>query len=121
MIKHTLFRRLPALISLIAILEAGFAFAAPTTAPAVPAQADTVGLPEEVRSHASVKAYTLLRDRAQDDEANKMLDQAIRLNALNIDALWMHYDRAVDTGGPYERVSALLALARANPANPDVL
>src|SRR5207248_751578 len=33
----------------------------------------------------------------------------------------MHYDRAVNTAGAYERVAALVALLRANPTNPDVM
>jgi hypothetical protein len=84
-------------------------------------KANLQGLAAEVRSHAATKAAQLLRDRGDDAAANQMLDQALRTNALNIDALWMHYDRAVDSGGAYERVAALVALLRANPTNPDVM
>jgi tetratricopeptide (TPR) repeat protein len=81
---------------------------------------DQTGVPSEVRSHAAVQAVRVLLERGQTDQARSVLGQALRLNPSNIDALRLRYQFVLQNGTKYERVTALLALMRANPAQPEV-
>lgn len=74
-----------------------------------------------VRSHAAALATRLLMDRSENDQAAKTLAEALRLNPLNIDALRLRYQMIAVKGTPLERTAALLALLRANPAQPQVM
>jgi tetratricopeptide (TPR) repeat protein len=82
---------------------------------------DAPKLSDAVRSYAAMRASRLLYDRLQDTDAQAMLAQSLRLNPVNVEALRMNYDRVSDDGTTYERTGALLAMLRANPAQPDVM
>lgn len=83
---------------------------------------DMVGrenLPADVRSVLAVICAALMREKLQDYQP--MLDQAIKLDALNSDALLRKYE-LLPAGVPIaQRVDLLLAMLRANPAKADVI
>jgi hypothetical protein len=71
----------------------------------------------EVRSHAAELAAPLLLDRNR-QWGMQMLDQAIQLNPLNVSAMRLKYS-LLDAKTPVvDRTALLLALLRANPAQP---
>jgi hypothetical protein len=73
-----------------------------------------VALPGPVRARAAVAGAETLLDRAQRDEAIKMLDIALQIDPLCLPALRMKY-RLTVADGPSRRVGLLLAILRANP------
>src|SRR5262249_41438819 len=78
-------------------------------------------LSSEVRSHAAVLASRALNERGQAEEADQMLEDALKLNPLNTTALRMKYQRVRDTGTDQQRMAALVSVIRANPAQPSAL
>src|SRR5437763_1306229 len=60
----------------------------------------------------------LLSERMQDAQAMQWVDQAIRLNPLNLPALRVKFQALRATGTPAERFAGMLAMLRANPAQP---
>jgi tetratricopeptide (TPR) repeat protein len=79
------------------------------------------GVPQAVRARAAVRAARLLFGRFERTEAGEMLDRALKLNPLDLDALRLRFERVEADAPPAERVGALLAMVRANPAQPDVV
>src|SRR5581483_10259068 len=73
----------------------------------------------EVRAHVAVRLAQELFDRGQDQQAKESLDNALKLNALDPDALEMK-ERQTRGSTPREHIAALLALLRGNPAQPAV-
>jgi len=72
-------------------------------------------LPPAVRSHAATLAARIYNERGQATELESMLQEALRLNPLNIDALQMRYQLFTAAGPAFERVTTLLSMLRANP------
>jgi tetratricopeptide (TPR) repeat protein len=83
--------------------------------------AETQALPRVVRSHAAGRAALLLAERAQEGESIAMTEQALELNPVNLDALQLQYQRAMQSADRLERFQAALAWLRANPALPELL
>lgn len=81
-----------------------------------------VGAPSvalEVRSFAAARAAKLYADEQGDAKnALDMYQQALGLNPLNLEALRGKYDLSSKDCTPAERVTQLLAMLRANPAQP---
>lgn len=86
-------------------------------------------IPEPVRSHVALRLARLYTERSQSDQALNMLSQSVRLNPQNLSALQMRYqmlqtEGAKDGGGgpppSMERAKVLMAMLRANPAQPAV-
>jgi tetratricopeptide (TPR) repeat protein len=77
-------------------------------------------IPAEVRAHAGVKAAKVLMDRGEESQARDVLQQALALNELNGEGLQLSYELARN-GKPADRMRALLALLRGNPAQPAVM
>jgi len=71
-------------------------------------------LPAPVRSHAAYLCAQTLMDHAQKDEALKMLDSAVQINPLDVDALRMKLRLTPDAGAS-RRCGLLLAIMRADP------
>ena len=76
---------------------------------------DDTRLPPEVRSHIAYLAFVAYAERAQTAPAKTMLDNALRLNPLSLEALRARYDQLTRDGTPFERLSTLLAMLRSNP------
>ncbi len=72
-------------------------------------------LPPAVRSHVAVLAAGVEAAALRHDEMKRLIEQALQLNPLNMDALRLRYDQA-DT--PAGRVTVLLAMLQSNPAQP---
>jgi tetratricopeptide (TPR) repeat protein len=83
-----------------------------------------VGAPSvaaEVRSHAAFQGYQLLVDRGQDSQAIAMLEQCLELNPQNVSALRIRYQQALATGDTEKRISALIGVIEASPAEAEAL
>ena len=76
---------------------------------------DDTRLAEEVRSHTAFLAYLAYTERSQLPQAKNMLDQALKLNPLSMEALRVRFDQLAVNGTPYERISTLLAILKSNP------
>ncbi|HEX8522822.1 MAG TPA: hypothetical protein VF669_11235 [Tepidisphaeraceae bacterium] len=84
---------------------------------------DVVGrnsIPDPVRSYSALRCAELLAEHMQDEESLKMVDQALRLNPLNLRALRIRY-QTLKNGTPTERLAAMLAMLKSNPAQPALL
>lgn len=77
-------------------------------------------IPEPVRSHVALRLARLYMERSQAEQALNMLSQAVRLNPQNLSALQMRYQMLQSSGSPLERSTVLMAMLRANPAQPAV-
>jgi len=77
------------------------------------------GIPAEVRSQAASACAKVFFDRGQQADAESMLNQATRLNPLNLAALKTRYALAVGSRSPFERATILLAMLRVNPMQLD--
>ena len=76
-------------------------------------------LPDEVRSHLSYMIAQRLSDRGERAAALAALDEAIKLNPINVAALDLKYRAVAAVGAtPLERATVLLDLIRANPVQP---
>jgi tetratricopeptide (TPR) repeat protein len=75
-------------------------------------------IPAEVRSVIATDAADLLMESRRQTEAAQMLEQALKLNPLNSQALLRKYSLMGPTTAPAERAALLLQMLRANPANP---
>ncbi len=73
-------------------------------------------IPTEVRSYAAVALAGLHLERSEAGEATAAITRALELNPLNIDALELNLQDKLAHAPPGERVEAILALLRANPA-----
>jgi hypothetical protein len=73
-----------------------------------------------VRAHAAFRLAEVLAERSQMTESDAALAQALKLDPLNLDALSMQYARLPADAPTEKRVAALLALIRANPAQPQI-
>jgi tetratricopeptide (TPR) repeat protein len=81
---------------------------------------DVVGrstIPETVRSYCALRAGELLSEHMQDEESMQMVDQALRLNPLNLRALQIKYE-TLKNGTPSEKLAGMLAMLKSNPAQP---
>src|SRR5205823_2387956 len=79
------------------------------------------GIAPEVRSHVAVLIARQLIERSLQEQAVTMLGEALKLNPMNPEALRLHYDLIGQRGSPVERLKDLLAILRANPAQPAAL
>ena len=78
------------------------------------------GIPDPVKSEIALRAAQLRMQRGQQDEAMKLLDDARRLNPMNLKALRIRYVMTQDKALPVDRVTQLLGILQANPADPVV-
>jgi hypothetical protein len=77
-------------------------------------------IPAEVRSAVAFRAAKIDADRHDQPAVLKMLDQAVRLSPLNLEAMQIQYKLKAAAATPEQRVSMLLQMMRANPAQPVV-
>lgn len=75
----------------------------------------------DVRSAVAVTAARLMSERGQQSQANQMLDQAIRLNPLNIEALRLRYDQGQEEMSEFQKIRMLIQMIRANPLQPPIV
>jgi len=73
-----------------------------------------------VKSEIAYRGAQLLMNRGQTDEAMKLLQSARVLNPLNVKVLRTLYVMTQEKALPVDRVQQLLAILRANPADPVV-
>jgi len=73
-----------------------------------------------VKCEIAYRAAQLLMNRGQSDEAMKLLQSARVLNPLNVKVLRTLYVMTQENALPVDRVQQLLAILRANPADPVV-
>lgn len=78
-------------------------------------------VPAEVRSVVAWRCATLLTEKKQSDQAMGMIEQALKLNPLNLAALSAKYQAVAPKATAGERVGLLLGMLRANPVQPGVL
>jgi tetratricopeptide (TPR) repeat protein len=81
---------------------------------------DKEALPAPVRSEAAYQCAQLYMSREQTSEAKKMLDSALTLNPLNLPAMHMKYSLTSSGEAPAVRVTQLMAMLKAAPANPEI-
>ena len=72
-------------------------------------------LPAEVRSHIAILAAISYAERSQFPQSKTMLDSALRLNPLNMDALRMKLEYVSNNGTAEDRIATLLQMLRSNP------
>jgi hypothetical protein len=77
-------------------------------------------IPKPVRSDAASRCAQLLEGRAQGREALKMVDAALQLNPLNLRAMRLKYELTQSASTAVDRVTQLVQMLRANPADPTV-
>ncbi len=83
---------------------------------------DLLGRPsanENIRAHAGVAAAKLLLERGQDETARNVLAEALRLNPLSGEGLRLRYNMLPPNVSSFERAEALMAILKANPAQPE--
>lgn len=78
------------------------------------------GIPDPVKSEVAYRAAQLRMERGEQPEALKLLDAARRLNPMNLTALRERYYLTQEKALPSDRVSQLLGILQANPADPVV-
>lgn len=81
----------------------------------------TGGVGSEVRSHAAAMLARVYAERGQDDDANAAIDDAIKLNPLNLEALRAKYERQGANASDAQRLAMLLGILRSNPSQPEVM
>ena len=80
---------------------------------------ENASLPKEIRSAAAVRAARLHLDRDEQQQAVALIGKAVELEPLNPDAAALHHEVLVAGGAPAaQRVAAVLAMLRTNPAQP---
>ncbi|MDW8263221.1 MAG: tetratricopeptide repeat protein, partial [Phycisphaerales bacterium] len=79
----------------------------------------TRSISPELRAAVAVRCARLHIDRDESQRAWVMLDKALELNPLDPDACDLHWLRVSQSGSAAERVSAVLAMIRANPTDPE--
>ncbi len=77
-------------------------------------------VPAEIRAHAGVVCASLLNEQTKREAALAMLNQSLQLNPISGEGLRLHYEWVARNASPAQRVSSLLAMMRANPAQPDI-
>lgn len=75
----------------------------------------------DVRSAVATLAARMLFERDQPGQAAAMLDQAIRLNPRNAEALTLRYHQGSEEMAPFARVKLLVEMIKTNPLQPDVV
>ncbi|MGH7176727.1 MAG: tetratricopeptide repeat protein, partial [Tepidisphaeraceae bacterium] len=82
----------------------------------------TTAISEEVRAHIAASAARICFERGQLDRADAMIAEALKLNPLCGVARRMQYQRLLESGADATaRLSCLLSMVRANPAQPTVM
>ncbi len=75
----------------------------------------------DVRSGVAVSAAKLFAERGQQEQSNLMVDQALRLNSVNAEALRLRYQNGMEGMSEFQKVQVLIAMVKANPMQPDVV
>lgn len=77
-------------------------------------------LAKEIRSYAAMRAASLYWEQSRPHQAIELLQKAVLLNPLNIQAQRLQWRVLSGTASPLERTNMLLSMLRANPGLPDV-
>jgi tetratricopeptide (TPR) repeat protein len=80
----------------------------------------TKGLAPEVNSRIATRAARLRAERSEQDESLALIEQALKADPLNPEALAMKY-QTTRSGTPVDRFALLLQMIRANPRQPEVM
>jgi tetratricopeptide (TPR) repeat protein len=72
----------------------------------------------EVRSAAAERCARLLLARSEPADALTMLNTALELNHLNIEAMRLKYDMTAAAASPMDRVMQLFSMLQASPSDP---
>lgn len=72
-------------------------------------------IPAEVRSHAAVLAARTLLERGERRAAVGMVNEAVRLNPVNVEAQQLRFELVSAEGMAIDRLNGLLAIVRAAP------
>jgi tetratricopeptide (TPR) repeat protein len=78
-------------------------------------------VPSDIRSVVAMLCRALYLQKGLEGEAREMLDTAVKLNPLNLNALATQYQTTAPTATPAGRIHMLLGMLRANPAQTQVL
>jgi tetratricopeptide (TPR) repeat protein len=73
---------------------------------------------KEVRSVVAFQAAQLYSERKQPDKSDQMLDEALKLDPINLKALRVKYAGLPPEASSADRVKLLLDMLRSNPAQP---
>ena len=80
---------------------------------------ETAAVPDPVRAVAAVRASQIFAERMQNEQAHQMIDQALKFNPLNLDALRIRFSTRPPQQ-PDQRMSMLLLMLQSNPAQPQI-
>lgn len=75
----------------------------------------------DVRSHAAMHASRLFMEQSRTQQALEMLRKSLQLNAMNVEAMRLHWQIAMDRATPAQRLELLLSMLKANPASTEVV
>ena len=81
---------------------------------------DKTQVSPDVRAYAATALARLRFERSEVEHAHRMLDKALELNPLDIDALHLALERDLQQDDRPRRVQAMLNVLRANPVQPRV-
>lgn len=73
-----------------------------------------------VRSQCAVRCAGILADKMQNDQAWQMLEKAVELNPLNLDALRARFSVLQQAGKPEDVLTCLLRMELSSPAQPAI-
>ncbi len=77
---------------------------------------------DNVRSHASLQLFGLLKTRGKDEDANAALEQSLKFNPSNPRALQIKVEQTFGPEGKSpERAAAIINLIKSNPMQPALL
>ncbi|HEY7116397.1 MAG TPA: hypothetical protein VH475_07420 [Tepidisphaeraceae bacterium] len=80
--------------------------------------------PDPVKSHCAFRASQVARERGELDLEGSLLEQSLKLNPVNLDALRARLERQSNgddpDAKPADRVGTLLAMVKSNPVQPMV-
>ena len=78
-------------------------------------------LPDPVKSHCAFRASQIAHERGQDNLEDAMIGEALKLNPVNMNALWERLEQLTINGTPLERINVMQSMLKSNPAQPMIL